>query len=149
MAALQTFPKVLGAVLKKELWPEEAYCRAVLTVDIANLAVVIGTTVVDDGATGTYAQVPANATVIVASDPVAIIIDPELSEKIGTATTGTFSLICLVKGPSVVASGLLTFVGTDAATDTPAEIATNVATVKASLVAADIKLESTFSAQQS
>lgn len=150
MAAIQTRPAKVGGLIKKEFWTEEAYCREVLSVDIVNLAVVLGTVVWQNASTGTFGQIPANATAIVAADDrVAVVIDDDYLAIINGATTGNFDLVCMVRGPSVLASGLFTYVGTDAATDTVAEIATNIAIADSMLVTAGVKLESTFSSAQS
>lgn len=149
MPAIQTRAPKVGGLIKKEFWTEEAYCREVVSVNIANLVLEVGTVVWDDASAGTYAQIPANATAIVpAADSVAILIDNELEEKVGSATTGTFDLVCLVKGPSVVAGGLMNFVGTDAATDTVAEISANIALATSMMEDAGIKIETTFSSSQ-
>jgi len=116
MAAIETRPARVSNVLKKELWPEEFYCRKVISLTYADIGATPenGLVVVDDGATGTYAAIPVDATALAATDPVAIVLDPELSEKIAAdVALGTplnvVAVGALVKGPATVRVGGLSY----------------------------------------
>lgn len=114
MAAVQTRAKKVGNLVKKEFWPDEMWCRKEITLTYANIANrEVGTVVVDDGATGTFAAVPIDATIILPADPVAIVIDPDFADLVAAdlagPVAGTVSVVAMFRGPAVIRKGALSY----------------------------------------
>lgn len=137
MAAEQVRLNKVGNVVKKELWPEEFYCRELITLTYAGLGKQeVGEIVVDPAASGTYAA--AGAAIDPAADLVAVVIDPTIEELIAAdiagPATGTVDVVAIVNGPATLRKGALSI-----ADDT------DVADAYAVLVANRIKLVDFFS----
>lgn len=108
MAAVQTRKNKVGNFLKKEFWPEEHYCREVVTVTYAGLNKVAPGEIVWLGTTGSaYAAVPAS---ISTAHSVGIIVDEYFDDKVAAdlelgSPVGSVSTTILKRGPAVVRKG--------------------------------------------
>lgn len=109
MAAVQTRKNKVGNFLKKEFWPEENYCREVVSVTYAGLGKVEPGEIVWKGSTGSaYAAVPASVSTTLHT--VGIIVDETFDDKVAAdlqlgSPTGSVSTTILKKGPAVVRKG--------------------------------------------
>lgn len=121
MPAIQTRGNKVGNFLKKEMWPEEFYCREYVTLTYASLAKNEPGEVVykaNDAATK-YLAMPA--AVDPATANIAIVVDPDIDDKVAAdlalgSPTGDVKVAVLVKGPAVVRKGGLSMAdATDAA----------------------------------
>jgi hypothetical protein len=96
MPLIATEAKRLSNVLKKELWPEDAYCRAVVTVNEATAKEYVPGTVLGVTSAGVW-----KVCVRTASDgsevPAGIVMN-EYSIAAATATP----VLAVVKGPAIV-----------------------------------------------
>lgn len=103
-----------GNFLKKELWPEEFHCREMITVTRAGLINTLspGEIVYDADKTGAFGVVPDGALVNAATGRCAVIVDQNIEDIIAAsaaASTATFTVAALVKGPCVLRKGGLSY----------------------------------------
>lgn len=121
MGAIQTRKNKVGNFLKKEMWPEEYYCREYATITYADLALNEAGEVVykaNDAATK-YVAVPA--AVDPATANIAIVVDEEIEDLIAAdqaldTPTGDIKVAVLTRGPAVIRKGGLSMAdATDAA----------------------------------
>lgn len=94
----------LSNMLKRELWSEQGYCRKAVTVNEASavdykIGQVLGKVTAD----GKFVQY--DNTAVDGSETAAAIALEDVSVEAATDTT----VLCLVKGPSIVADGGLVF----------------------------------------
>lgn len=94
----------LSNMLKRELWSEQGYCRLAVTVnEAAAVDYKIGEVLGKVTASGKYVQY--DETAVDGSETAAAIVLEDVSIPAGTDTT----VLCLVKGPAIVADGGLVF----------------------------------------
>ncbi len=100
MTLIATENKRLSNVVKQELWPDAAFCRAVVTVNEAGAKTYVpGTVLGKVTATGKYKI--AVQTAVDGSEVADAIV---MGEHSIAATTDT-SVLVLIKGPAVVSKG--------------------------------------------
>ncbi len=100
MTLIATENKRLSNVVKQELWPDAAFCRAVVTVNEAGAKTYVpGTVLGKVTATGKY-----KIAVQTASDGSEVADAIVMGEHSIAATTDT-SVLVLIKGPAVVSKG--------------------------------------------
>lgn len=97
MAVIATESARLSNVLKKELWPETAYCRLVVTVNEAAAKSYVPGTVLGKVTSGGKFKIAVQTAVDGSQTPAGIV----LGEQSIAATTDTKVLV-LVKGPAIV-----------------------------------------------
>lgn len=112
MAALYTDTFRYSHLVKDELWPEQAYCRKVATVNDAAQTLVLGTVLGVVTATGKYKV--SKATAVDGSEVAAAVV---VRETTVPATTDTGVLV-MHRGPAVISKAALVL---DATIDTDAE----------------------------
>lgn len=113
MTLIATENKRLSNVVKQELWPDAAFCRAVVTVNEGSVKTYVpGTVLGKVTATGKYKI--AVQTAVDGSEVADAIV---MGEHSIAATTDT-SVLVLIKGPAVVSKGGLVL---DATYDLDAE----------------------------
>lgn len=122
MTILATKDRVVSDVLKYELAPEFGWCREMRTVTL-EAGMKVGAVVTSAGAWVAIASVAS-------AD--AIVIDQRL-DVAGTLGTGAVSVLCLVRGPSIVSRSYLQF--KDAVSEA------NIDTAAAALLVKQIKVE--------
>ena len=94
----------LSNMLKRELWSEQGYCRKAVTVNEASAVdYKIGEVLGQVTADSKYKQYDDAA--VDGSETAAAIVLEDVSVAAGTDTT----VLCLVKGPAIVADGGLVF----------------------------------------
>ena len=94
----------LSNMLKRELWSEQGYCRkAVSVTEASEVEYKIGQVLGKVTATGEYVQYDDAAT-----DGSATAVAVAIEDKTVPAGTAT-QVLCLVKGPAIVADGGLVF----------------------------------------
>lgn len=103
MAVISTENHVLGNVVKKELWPEKAYCRTVVVMNDAAADLKIGTVLGKVTADGTYKV--CEATAVDGSEVAAAVLMQDVTLP---ATTNT-NVLALTRGPAAVSFGGLVF----------------------------------------
>lgn len=122
MTILATKDRVVSDVLKYELAPEFGWCREMRTVTLeAGMKV---------GAVVTSAGAWVAAAAVASAD--AIVIDQRL-DVADTLGTGAVSVLCLVRGPSIVSRDYLQFKG--------AVSSANIDSAAAALLVKQIKVE--------
>lgn len=94
----------LSNMLKRELWSEQGFCRLAVTVNEASAVdYKIGQVLGKVTASGKYVQYDDAA--VDGSETAAAIVLQDISIAAATDTT----VLCLVKGPAIVADGGLVF----------------------------------------
>lgn len=122
MTILATKDRVVSDVLKYELAPEFGWCREMRTVTLeAGMKV---------GAVVTSAGAWVAAAAVASAD--AVVIDQRL-DVADTLGTGAVSVLCLVRGPSIVSRSYLQFKGS--------VTEGNIDTAAAALLVKQIKVE--------
>lgn len=114
MAAIETRGNKVSNFLKKEMWPEEFYCRELITVTRSGLQNVNspGELVYDADQTGAFAFVPDGVLTAGGTGRVAVIVDQNIEDIIAAAAAAseaTITVAALVKGPCVLRKGGLSY----------------------------------------
>jgi hypothetical protein len=110
MPAIQTRENKVGNWLKKELWVDEMYCRKQVLLTYANLAKNETGEVIFNTGNVAAKWITMPAAVDPAADGIAIVFDPEITEKVAAdlalgSPTGDVSVSVLYRGPAVVRDG--------------------------------------------
>lgn len=104
MTLIATENPRLSNMLKRELWSEQGYCRLAVTVNEASeVEYKIGEVLGKVTASGKYVQY--DETAVDGSETAAAIVLEDVTIPAATDTT----VLCLVKGPAIVADGGLVF----------------------------------------
>lgn len=109
MAAVQTRENKVGNFLKKELWPEEYYCREDGVVTYSGLGKQEAGEIVYKASSAATKWVAAPAAIDPATALIGIVVDDEIGDKIAAdvagGATGDVNVAVLIKGPAVVRKG--------------------------------------------
>ena len=108
MAAVQTRKNKVGNFLKKELWPEEFFCREQGTVTYAGLGAEEAGEIVYKANAAATEWIAVPAAVDPATALIGVIVDSEIDDKIDadkalqTPTGDVTGVAILTKGPAVL-----------------------------------------------
>jgi len=102
MAVIATDTPRFSNVVKGELWPELAYCRAVVTVNDAAATLKVGTVLGKVTVSGKYKVAVETAT------DGSKVADAIVIQQIDIPATTDTKVLVLLKGPAVVSKGGLT-----------------------------------------
>ncbi len=96
-------PTKVGDVLKNEYEPGSGYCREEVTVTIPAGGISVGAVLESNSVSGKYTVVALAET----ANADAVLIDDSVWDT-DTYTPGDHTLVCLVRGPAIVADKSLT-----------------------------------------